>query len=240
MHYALTVFIIGFLILIHELGHFLAARSAGIPIERFSVGFGPVLGRYRRKGTEFCLSLVPLGGYVVPAIGDEEDFFRIPVYKRIIFSLGGPAANVMLGVILLAVMNATSAGLSFNGIFLLPFQQAAAWFGKIAASFGHIFSRTAELSGLIGITVQGKEFIVADIGNALRFAVILSMNLAVFNLLPVPALDGGKILLYLLEKVHPRFAKIHLPLALAGWAVLLVLMLYSTWLDVLKYVVRRA
>ena len=78
MNYIAVLFIIGMLILIHELGHFLAARAVGIRIEIFSVGFGPALWKKRSGDTEYRFSLVPLGGYVLPAVADENDYFRIP------------------------------------------------------------------------------------------------------------------------------------------------------------------
>ena len=55
------VLVLGILILVHEFGHFIVARMSGVGVERFSIGFGPVLLRYRGKETEYCLSLVPLG-----------------------------------------------------------------------------------------------------------------------------------------------------------------------------------
>ena len=58
------VIVIGLLILIHELGHFFVARWCGVGVERFSIGFGPVLLRWRGKETEYCLSVIPMGGYV--------------------------------------------------------------------------------------------------------------------------------------------------------------------------------
>jgi regulator of sigma E protease len=67
---------------------------------------------------------------------------------------------------------------------------------------------------------------------------LLSLNLAVFNMLPVPALDGGKILLYLLEKLHHRLARLHIPLSIGGWVCILGLMIYATYLDVERYIVK--
>jgi len=58
------IIVIGVLILVHELGHFAVARLTGVGVERFSIGFGPVLLRWRGKETEYCLSLIPMGGYV--------------------------------------------------------------------------------------------------------------------------------------------------------------------------------
>ena len=66
------VLVLGILILVHEFGHFLVARLAGVGVERFSIGFGPVLWRYRGPQTEYCLSAFPLGGYV-KMMGDDEN-----------------------------------------------------------------------------------------------------------------------------------------------------------------------
>ena len=70
--------------------------------------------------------------------------------------------------------------------------------------------------------------------SALRFAVLLNLNLAIFNLLPIMPLDGGKILCSLLEKVSPRLVRLQTPLAIAGLALLLLLMVYTTVLDVMR------
>ena len=66
------IIVIGILIVIHELRHFVVARLFGVGVERFSIGFGPVLWRYRGKETEYCVSLIPMGGYV-KMMGDDEN-----------------------------------------------------------------------------------------------------------------------------------------------------------------------
>ncbi len=67
-----TVVVLGVLIFVHELGHFLAARSVGIPVERFSIGLGPRIAGFTRGGTEFVISVIPLGGYVKMRGMDDE------------------------------------------------------------------------------------------------------------------------------------------------------------------------
>jgi regulator of sigma E protease len=64
MSYVAVVFIVGLVIAIHECGHLLAAKWCGIPVERFSIGFGPKLFGFRRGETSYWLSIVPIGGYV--------------------------------------------------------------------------------------------------------------------------------------------------------------------------------
>jgi regulator of sigma E protease len=69
----LTILFFGGSIFVHEMGHFLAARWRGLIVERFSIGFGPKLLSWKRSGVEYCLSLIPLGGYVaLPQIGGME------------------------------------------------------------------------------------------------------------------------------------------------------------------------
>jgi regulator of sigma E protease len=67
-----TIIVLGVLIFVHELGHFLAARSVGIRVERFSIGLGPRVWGYRRGETEYVLSAIPLGGYVKMGGMDDE------------------------------------------------------------------------------------------------------------------------------------------------------------------------
>lgn len=232
MTYFLIIFLIGLLILVHELGHFIAARWMKIPIARFSIGFGPRLWGYKKGETEYWLSLIPLGGYVLPAIEDETEFFEIPIYKRVIFSLGGPAANILVPLILFGAANILTSGFSPANVFIKPFSQTLDVLIGFLAAIPLLFSGSDQITGVVGIVALGGQYIGADILRALHFSILLSLNLAVFNLLPVPALDGGKIMLYLLEKIHPQFLRLHIPLAIAGWVILLGLMVYATVLDI--------
>ncbi len=99
---------LGLLIIVHEFGHFIAARSFGVGVEKFSIGFGPKLLGYKYKGTNFLVSLIPLGGYVKMS-GDEpqdgteygeKDFYGKPWWQRIIIVFAGPMANLVLGLLL--------------------------------------------------------------------------------------------------------------------------------------------
>ena len=112
------VVVLGILILVHELGHFFMARLAGVGVERFSIGFGPVLWRLRGKETEYCISLIPMGGYV-KMMGDDENpleggkggaidpakaFNTKPLIARFLIVFAGPAMNFILAVIIAALM----------------------------------------------------------------------------------------------------------------------------------------
>src|SRR5512137_3098671 len=104
------VLLLGGLIFVHELGHFLAAKALGVKVVKFSIGFGPRLLGFRRGETEYLLSILPLGGYVKMA-GDEpgaevapEDrgrgFLEASPWKRLVIAFAGPAANLAFPVII--------------------------------------------------------------------------------------------------------------------------------------------
>ena len=202
----------------------------------FSIGFGTSLYSFKKNGTEYRFSLVPLGGYVLPAIEDGDDFFRIPVYKRVLFSLGGPFANLLLAIILFAAMNSVSTGITFFTVLIQPVIQTFTILGGMISSLAGVLTNTENLSGVIGIVSIGSKLVENGILKALNFTVLLSINLALINLLPVPALDGGKVVLFLLEKIHPRLTRLHIPMAVAGWLIIISLMILSTYNDVVKII----
>jgi len=115
------IVVIGVLILIHELGHFLVARWAGVGVERFSIGFGPVLLRWRGKETEYCLSAIPMGGYV-KMMGEENPleggtgsipydpakaFALKPLWIRFLIVFAGPGMNFVLAAAIFIVVLGT-------------------------------------------------------------------------------------------------------------------------------------
>ena len=107
----LSIFALGFLIFIHELGHFFAAKRCGIRVEKFSIGFGPRLFGIRRGETDYCLSALPFGGFVKMAgespeeqKGETGEFASAPVGHRIFVAIAGPAMNLILGIILFSVV----------------------------------------------------------------------------------------------------------------------------------------
>lgn len=105
---------IGVLVVIHEYGHYRAAVACDVKVLRFSVGFGRVLWRRQKGDTEFVLSALPFGGYVkmlderegeVPAADRARAFNHKPLRQRAFIVAAGPAANLLLAVVLYAVVN---------------------------------------------------------------------------------------------------------------------------------------
>ena len=107
------VVVLGVLIFIHELGHFVVAKWSGVGVDRFSLGFGPVLFSIRRGETEYCVSAIPLGGYV-KMMGEESPmegggtavvdpakaFAEKPVWQRFLIVFAGPGMNFVLAALL--------------------------------------------------------------------------------------------------------------------------------------------
>jgi regulator of sigma E protease len=224
--------LLSLLIVIHELGHLIAARLVGIPVAGFSVGFGPKLWARRWGQVEYALRALPLGGFVAQAITDEEELRAIPLRKRLAFYLGGPLANLVATLPLFAVLNGTTRGLSFQQLVVAPFFQVAAACWHLLEVLPKIFVSPESLSGVVGIVVEGGR--LARTGMALDIAISLSISLAVLNLLPIPVLDGGQITMACLEKAFPRFERLRIPLTVLGLAVLAALMIYTNVHDVVR------
>ncbi len=100
------------LIILHEAGHFAAAKAVGMRVERFSLFFPPLIARRQRGETEYAVGLVPLGGYVkitgmnpaeeIPPEVAHRAYFRQPVWKRIVVIAAGPAVNIVIAVLVFA------------------------------------------------------------------------------------------------------------------------------------------
>src|SRR6186713_3504031 len=111
------LFVLGVLVFVHELGHFLLARWNGIRVLTFSLGFGPKILKTTRGDTEYCVSAIPLGGYVKmagespddPRSGAPDEFLSKTKWERFQVLIMGPVMNILLAVVVLAVVLAQGA-----------------------------------------------------------------------------------------------------------------------------------
>ena len=103
------VFVLGVLIFIHELGHFLIAKRVGIRVDQFSLGFPPHIFKKAWGQTEYCIGIIPLGGYVKmageqpdeAATGAPDEFMSKTVGQRAAVIFAGPFMNYVLAILLL-------------------------------------------------------------------------------------------------------------------------------------------
>src|ERR1700674_5494472 len=102
--------VLGIMVLVHEWGHFIVAKSFGVRVEIFSIGFGPRLWGRKSGDTDYRISGLPLGGYVKMAgdnpleerKGDPDEFLSKPRWQRALIAVAGPAMNIVLSILLIA------------------------------------------------------------------------------------------------------------------------------------------
>jgi regulator of sigma E protease len=334
------IFVVGILVLIHELGHFLAARWAGIRVERFSIGLPKHIWKKKIGDTEYCIGAVPLGGYVKMAgmidesldakiEGKPDEFTSKPIWKRAIVIAAGPVMNIVLAVVLFAglaffagipelvpeirtvlenspaqsiglqpgdriitvagqdirtwqeltaVIHANpekplaiawerngermsaevtprldpEAKIGLIGIspkevrrqvgFIESWSMGANLSWQVTAQMGRMLARLLrgegslkkELTGPIGIAVIAGEAARQSFESLIELMALISVNLALMNLLPIPVLDGGHLVFLGLEAVMRRPVPVRARLVMhqVVIALLLVLTVFITFNDI--------
>src|SRR5690348_1422677 len=104
-----VVAVLGFMILIHEFGHYAVAKWLGVRVEQFAIGFGKRLIGFRRGETDYRINAIPLGGYVKMSgenplderTGDPREFLSHSRWHRFLIAIAGPAMNILLAILLL-------------------------------------------------------------------------------------------------------------------------------------------
>lgn len=330
------------IVVIHEFGHFIAARKCGIDVSEFAIGMGPVIFKKQGKKTLFTVRLLPLGGFC--SMGEDEEavgensFRSKPVWHRMIVIAAGAVMNLILGFILAIVLLLVSqkytttiiaeitegsgcqaAGMEINdsivrvndlyiftandiiyqlrndedgvldfvverngekialngvkfdltvdeetGERVLNYDfkvyakklEAAELIPQAGKKFCY-YSRLILISlkdlvmGKYGLnSLQGPVGIVTvisesaaesgfDIEFLLDIAMLITVNVGIFNLLPLPALDGGRLVFLIVEAIRRKAMKpetegmIHF----VGFALLMLLMLVVTFNDVKNIIV---
>lgn len=214
--------VLAVLIVVHEWGHFIIAKRLGIPVPVFSVGFGPAFWKRTYNGTEYRLCYLLLGGYVMLEGVDQPG--EVPPWRRILIYLGGPLANFVLAFLLFAALGKPE--LFGESLVRMADLLQKLFTGAVSAD---------RLAGPLGIMQMAGDSAAAGIGKLCGFAAFLSLNLAVLNLLPIPVLDGGQIVLASVEAVirRPLNVRVREGLFLVAWAFLLGLVIYVTiWGDI--------
>lgn len=302
--YALALVAFLFLIVIHEFGHFIAAKLLGVRVNEFAVGFGPKILHKKGKETQYSLRLVPLGGYCAMEGEDEESademaFCKKAPWRRFLIVLMGATFNIIFGIILVGVTllphktftTTTVAGFSETaksnqgeGLMVgdkilevdgrkiyttydLSYNFSAVDDGNldikvlrngekkelnnvtfktgelegykvievdfwvkgekstpatfisqtIKTSFSYsrivVFSlidmfkgryKIADISGPVGVTDAIGQAAKTSAMDLIGVMALITINLGIMNLLPIPALDGGRILFILIEMIFKK------------------------------------
>lgn len=301
--YLTAVLLFLILIVIHEFGHFIAAKLLGVKVNEFAVGFGPRLFGFKGKETKYSFNLVPLGGYCAmegedEASGDSRAFCNKSAWRRFLIVVMGATFNLIFGLILVAIILApqkmfasttiaefsenavtVQSGLKVNdkiveiegrkifGVYDMnyaftnvedgtldmvvlrdgkkvelndvKFETEEAdgitylkWDFKVygikktvwnyiketfntTISYCMIVWRSlldmlagkfgiSAISGPVGVTVAIADAAKQSLFNLLPMMALITVNLGIFNLLPVPALDGGRLMFIFFEMIFRK------------------------------------
>ncbi len=227
----ITVLMIGVLVLVHEFGHFIAARYFDVKVEEFAIGMGPALYQKETENTLYSIRLFPIGGYCSlqgetdevdeepaflldgsvteievkkdPDFNPEKSFINKPVWQRFIILVAGVSMNFIFAIVILyiaLILTGHNPLTSIYDSFRIFFQLI----GLIFLSIKMLFTGEAgvsDLTGPVGIVQVVQTYYSYGFIYLLLFTAMLSVNLGILNLLPIPALDGGQILFLLIEKI---------------------------------------
>ena len=342
-----SVIVLSLLIFFHELGHFLAARFFGVHVEVFSIGFGKKVISKTIGATEYCLSLIPLGGYVQMKGQDDSDPTKVSYdadsytvkrpWQKIVILFAGPFANFLLAFVLFFAIGtlgitkftptigkisenspAFNAGLQEKDTILMINKQPIRMWDDVSSyiqsaeglieltieregqtrivivepklnTYKNMFGETMtkkmvgilplgtttiityslaelplfawqetekstmmiitglqklvegvvspkELGGIISIVQITSEASQMGLVALFSLTALISVNLGVLNLLPIPALDGGHIMFNLYEMItkRPPSEKVLSTLTMMGWVLLLGLMVLSLFNDIYR------
>lgn len=336
------VVILSLIVIVHELGHLVAAKKFGVYCSEFAIGMGPAIFKYKKYETMISIRLIPLGGYVQMA-GEEGTDFDVPYertingikpWKQVVVMAAGAIMNVVLaffvfvGIIMArgtvvvpsdpvisAIMEnspAATVGMKANdkivkvvlsdgesyvpetfddltkslqnysegniiytierdgetmdfvlqphfseeqqryiiGIQAETKVREIKWYesfyqggkmlvdmtGQIIVGFGNLIRGVGlkDVSGPVGIYQATSEVATAGAMALVMWVGLLSLNVGVFNLIPIPILDGGRILIVLVEKITRRklSEKVQTAVMMAGLVLIVMLMIYATANDI--------
>lgn len=212
------------------------AKLCKVKVNEFAIGFGKVIWQKQGKETKYSLRMIPLGGFCSmegeeEASDSEGSFSKASVWKRIAIVVAGAAVNIIFGIIVYFVLVST-VGLQFadptkdtflNRIYYGG-QRTGVFIGSIFESIKMLFTggvKTDQMVGIVGISevvVQTSKLV-----DYIYLLSVISVSLGVTNLLPIPALDGGKILVLLIEIIRRKPMKVETEakIQLIGFSILI-------------------
>ncbi|HLD18573.1 MAG TPA: site-2 protease family protein [Candidatus Nanoarchaeia archaeon] len=235
------------IVVVHEFGHFVTARKAGIKVYEFSIGF-PFSPRlftlFRHKETAFTVRLLPIGGFVsFSQDGDEDtmELFEASVNKRALVLSAGSLFNIIFALIVFVPVFAIGKHLNLIDAIGLSVKTVWEILSGTIMFILNIFTGHGAMDGLsgpVGIAAMAGQAASKGILNLFYFTGVLSVSLGIMNLLPLPALDGGHLIMLFIESIRkkPLSLKTYQVVTLVGLSLFLVLTIVVTYKDVAKLI----
>ena len=230
------IFLLGFLILIHESGHFFVAKLCKIRVNEFAIGFGLTIFKKQCKVTKYALRLIPLGGFVSME-GEEErstkegSFSEASIIKRIAIVMAGGLVNIIVALIMFWILSVIAIG------FKDSFANVGFFIKETIKNVIQIFTGKVTIDDMVGPV--GISNVISKTSGAFDFVyimTIISLSLGVTNLLPFPPLDGGKVVLLIIEAIRkkPLSQKVEVEIQSVDFIALITLSIFVTYNDILK------
>lgn len=234
-------------VLVHEFGHFVAARRAGMKVYEFSIGFPfspKIFTLFRHNETEFSVRLLPLGGFVsFSKDGDEDakELFDASYLNRALIMAAGSVFNIIFAFLLFVLVFALGKHLS---VFEAVMQSANMLLTILAGTIGillNLFSGNGSMEGIsgpVGIAAMAGQAAGKGFMSLIYFTGILTMSLGIMNLIPFPALDGGQLVILLIEALsgRPLSMKAHQAINLIGLSLFVLLTVFVTYKDIVRLI----
>ena len=230
------IFLLGFLVLIHESGHFFVAKLCKVRVNEFAIGFGPTIWSKQGKITKYALRLIPLGGFVSMEGEDEpsqekDSFSQASVIKRIAIVSAGGLVNIFFAMIVFWCLSASFIGPK-DAFYNLGF-----FMKSMVDSIVQLFTGRVTIDKMMGpVGISSVVSRTSGIADFIYILSVISLSLGVTNLLPFPPLDGGKIVLLIIEGIRkkPFTQKFEVAVQSAGFLVLITLSIFVTYNDILR------
>lgn len=242
------IFLLGFLIIIHEGGHFIVAKLCKVRVNEFSIGFGPKIWLKQGKETKYELRLIPCGGFVNME-GEEEhsdkegSFSKTSIPRRFAIVVAGASVNIIFGLLAYMILIMCRYMIAVEPNFINSISYALSSTGTlIYAMFDSIvqlFSGNVSINDMMGPV--GISQMVSQTSGIVQFVYLLavvSISLGITNLLPFVPLDGGKAVLLILEAIRrkPLKQETELKIQSAGFFILIVFSVFIAYNDILRIV----
>lgn len=232
-------------VLVHELGHFLTAHKAGVKVYEFSIGFPftpKIVTLFRHRETEFTLRLLPLGGFVsFSRDSDEEarDLFGVSSLNRALILSAGSLFNIGFAFLIFILVFAAGKHLPLVQAILSSVKTVWSVIGGTIEFLVKTFSGQGSWEGLagpVGIAALAGKAAAKGLLDIMYFTGMLSLSLGIINLIPFPALDGGQLVMLLIETIRKKLlsVKTYQAVNLVGFALFILLSILVTYKDVVR------
>lgn len=241
----MTVFTI--IVLVHEFGHFLAARKSGVKVYEFSVGFpfSPrMITLFRHKETAFTVRLLPLGGFVSfsqEGCEDDTELFMASHTKRAFILSAGSLFNILFAFVIFMPVFIVGKHLAPIDALLISAQTGWEILSGTVLFISNAFTGHGTMEGVsgpVGIAVMAGKATSKGLLTLCYFTGVLSLSIGIMNLLPLPALDGGHLVMLLLETIRrkPVSPKLYQVATVVGLVLFLAFTVAVTYRDVVKLI----